>query len=291
MFVQWIFLLVVLAPPAKAHFQAELSRDFSDASYSNNVAVGAGFGMNMLSYSYSNALTRASLNPNLSDFDISYDSHSLGYQLSLPAGLVLDADYSRTTLNKDEALTEQYSGGAYFRAGSFQFGYSHSQSKTSQQKDLIVLTRNFKDEMKFIQTADSYHVDFQWSDSLLTILKYTYYSYNENLDNFNALLTTQAFLNKGSASVANEVQTQMRYSADFNIVYMADYNWLFNLAVGTSQESLSPSDHFNEARMGAEYEMFAGQTSYKFFYNISGSKNRNEDYVETSHFAGIGIDF
>lgn len=249
--------------------------------------------MHTLSYSYSGSKDRINLNSNLSDMDINYAAHAVGYQVTLLAGLTFEGNYARTALNEDEVLMQQYAAGVYFRVGAMQFGISGSQAKTLQLKDVVVLSRNFKDEMKFIQNAVNYYADVQWSDRFLTALRSTYYSYDENLDNYNALLTTQVFLQQGSGAFASEVQAQLRNSVELSLVYLWGDKWLFEVAAGTSQESLSPSDSFNEASVGVEYEISGEATTYKLSYGISVTKNRSgeDGDVTTAHLVSLGARF
>ena len=285
-------LFLLLAGTAEAKVNIEVSRNNSNSSYANNAGVGLSSDLQSLNYNYSNSLTVVNLNPALSDFSIGYDLQDLAYNLNY-AGFTLDLNYSLTQLNKDEAMIQQYSAGLYYKFGIVQVGFNSSTAKTTQVKDFIILSRNYKDDVKFIQKAATYYIDAQWTETFLTSLKSTYNAYDENLDNYKTLLTTQVALNRAGGSVANEVQSQLRNSAELNMVYVLDQNWLFELAFGTSQLYLAPMDRANDARLGVEYDFSYFDVDYKLFYSLTASKSESDtgSSTSTSHYAGLGVEF
>lgn len=276
---------------AEAKISVELNRNNSASSYANGASLGASGDLQSLGYNYSFSHSVANLNPNLSDFTIESVTHDLSYQINFPSWLKLDFNGSQTKYNQDEAQTLQYSAGAYIKFLGVQFGFSSSTSKTEQLQDIIILNRNYKDETHFQQKSATYYMDIQWSENLLATLKYTYYAYDENLNAFNNIGTTQVFLNRAGPSFVNEVQTQLKNATELDLAYTLDDNWLLQFGGGQTQDYLYPSDRTSEAHLGFDYEVDANDVTYKFFYTVNGTKNLGDTSVSYSHFFGLGIEF
>lgn len=299
-------LLFFAALAVEARTDLGYQRSGGADSVSNRVSVGFSIdtwvnaetdvvGLNhYLNYSYSNEKTRVNLNPAVNDFDITASTHDLSYSLFILEHLTLTGQYSYTQHNNSEALTTQYSGSLYYQFTSLQLGIISSTSQSKQNKDVIILNQNVRDQIKFYQKSITYYIDYQWSDYFLTKLSHTAHRYDENLNNYNTLLTGTVFLERAGPSMAYEVQSQIEYSTDLDLLYSINDNWSVDLGLAQSKDQISPYTHVNSASLNLRYEAQIKPLSTQK-YSVEGtvyySKADDDSAAGTSAALGIGYSF
>ena len=243
------------------------------------------------SYAYNREQTRLNLNSNLTDFEISSTSHGFEYGVSFRESLQLNLGYSRRVFSDQQALQNTASLGLAYSFLSWQIGISGAKSQTYQNKEVILLNRDYRDEIKFNRDMTSYFVAFDPMDNLNVFLSYTYYTYDENLENMYTLLTTVAFLNRNTSSMASEISAQINKSYDFGINYTWNDQWLTNLAYTLSDESLSPQSRTETVSVGAEYETFYNDLDLRLLGSLSSSKTEGASERQGSLSVGAALSF
>lgn len=301
-----VTLLFFATLAAEARTDLSYQRSGGADSVSHHVSVGFSIdtwvnpdtevvGLNhYLNYNYSSSKNQVNLNPAANDFDITATTHDLSYSLFIFEHLTLGGQYSLTQHNNSEALTTQYSGSLYYQFTSLQLGIISSTSQSKENKDVIVLNQNIRDQIKFNQKSITYYVDYQWSDSILTKLSHTTHHYDENLNSFNTLLTSTVFLDRAGPSMAYEVQSQIEYSTDFDLLYSFNDNWSSDLGLSQSKDQISPYTHVNAASVNVRYEAQLKPLSTQK-YSVDGtiyySKADDDSAAAVSAAFGIGYSF
>ncbi len=297
------FMLVVLPLTARAEFGFEVSRDLSATANAGQVSllysreafvdketdiVGL---MNNWQYDYSGSVANVNLNSALSDFEIKTQSHELSYDMNFYETLTLSLKAMLKTYNVDEARQSLFSIGTYYQLGDFQVGLVGTTADTNQIQDVEILGTNYRDDIKFNRRSSSYYVSYSFTKSLMASLNYTQYTYDKNLDNSYALLTTIPFLNRGTAAVANEISSQLKNSFDLTTSFIAGGGWLLTFGVGQSQEALSPAAKSNNVSVGADYELVRPEARYRVFAIFDVGKTPDVDGSSNSGQIGFGINY
>lgn len=294
-----IFGCLFLFCKANARIDIEINRSGSGSAYTNELSVGYSLdslideesGLTGLShylqYGYSNSKSVVNLNSNLADFEFNDISHDLNYSSTFYEKLTVSLGYSYTNLNKSQAKVEQNYVGLYYQFDSFQIGASTSKSTTQQLDDLIILNQNYKNQAQYKTNSNTFYLDYQIIPSLIVRLSTTQYSYTENLDNFNTLLTGQVFLQRGSAALANEIQAQIKSSSTLGLTYTINDYWLLDTAISQSQDYLSPQEKTNTGQITLNFEdVLSDESTYSIFGSIYSSKS---DSSSTSHSGSLGL--
>lgn len=295
--------IVVICSSAFAEIGLELSRDLSATSRANNLSLSysldafadsetgvVGFA-NHWQYDFSGSVANVNLNSALADFEIKGVTQQMGYDISINEIFTLSLKYANTAFNTDEAKQNLISAGIYYQLGNFQVGYAGSNTDTYQVRDVAILGTNYTDSIKFNRKSTSYYLSVNWTKGFMTSINYTQYTYDKNLDNSYALLTTVAFLNRGSGSVANEIGSQLKNSFDLNMSFVLGKNWLLTAGLGSAQEYLNPGAKSNNVSFGADYEINGSEASYRIFGLLDIAKTPDVEGTSNSGQLGIGINF
>lgn len=284
--------IMVFCGAARSEVGIELSRDLSATSKGNNLSLNYSPSLNhSFLYDFSNSVTEINLNSALADFEIKEMTHRLGYDLTAWDALTLSLKYSVTNFNTDEARQKTGSIGLYYQFGDLQLGGVASSALTYQVQQVVILGTDYTDEIYFNRNSSSVYLSYAWTKNLVTAINYTQYSYDKNLDNRYALLTTQPFLNRGAGAVANEIGSQLKNSFDFDIALFLSRNWLMNIGVGSAQEYLSPSAKSNNISLGIEYEKALESVAYRIFGMLDVAKTPDIEGTSNSGQMGFGLAF
>lgn len=302
-----VALFLIIFQKSHAGVGIEVSRDISDKSIAHNALLSLSsdafvnpetesVGLhNFLKYSFSNALDIINLNSNLSDFEISSITHSLSYEATLFETLTASLKYNSTKFNVDEAAQTLSSMGLYYQLGDFQIGATTSNSDTYEVKDALVkvllVTRNYKDEIKFNQKGNSYFLNARWTKNFMTSVNYSIFTYDKNLNTSYAFLTTIPFLNGAGGAVVGEIAGLIKNSTDFNMSLLVNEVWLFNLGLGTAVDYLDPSTKTNNANLGVDYEFEYNSIYYRVFGLADFSKSADSNDTSNSSQIGVSLNF
>lgn len=301
-FVKFI-LMTLVSCSAQARLGFDYAASGSGSSLSHDVgasySVPAGYSektgentwLHRFSYSYGREKSKVSLNNNFSDFEIDSIAHGFDYGLVYQNSLQLSLGVSRRNFNNQEAIQNSASASLAYAFSRVQIGISGTNSLTYQNQDVVLLTRNFKDDIKFNRAMISYFIDAELTDSLNLFLSYTNYSYDENLDNMYALLTTTAFLNRNTASMASEAGAQLKKSYDLGFNYALNDSWLVNISYTAANELLSPQSLTETISAGADFDTYFDDFDLRFFGSVSSSKTEGSEERQGSLSLGVGLEF
>ncbi|MBY0554540.1 hypothetical protein K2P97_08425 [bacterium] len=298
-----IFSIFIFAK-AHARIDIEMSRSGSaNTSNTNEFSIGYSLdsyvdensevvGLNhYLQYGYSNTKTVVNLNSNLADFEFNDPSHNLNYNLLFFEKLSVSFGYGYTNLNNSQAQVEQNYISLYYQFESWQFGASFSKSTTKQLSDIIIINQNYKNQAQYNTNSNTLYLDYQVNQDLIVKLSTTQYSFTENLENFNTLLTAQAFLQRGSAAIANEIQGQIKSSNLIGLTYSINDYWLIDASASQSQDLLNPQEKTNTGQITLNFEDTLLQDStYSIFGSIYSSKSDSSSTSYSGSF-GFGVSF
>lgn len=298
----YLFLLLI-AQTSFAEMGLETSRDLSATSKANNLSLsytlnsfedsetGAVGLANRLAYDFTDSVATVNLNQTLRDFKITSSTHRLGYDVTFSEDLTLSFKVGRTTFNSDEARQDVFSGGFYYQLGDLQFGYVASNTNTYQVRQVVILSTDYTDDIRYNRKSGSYYLGYSWTRDFSASLNYTQYQYDKNLDNSYALLTTLPFLNRGGGAVANDIGSQLKKSLDLNLTYFLTRRLLLTLGIGTAQEYLSPGARSNDISFGLDYEISVYDINYRVFGLLDVAKTEDVEGTSNSGQFGIGFSF
>lgn len=299
-----LFLLLLFAWQVQARVDGDISRSGSGSNFTNTASIGYSYDAyvsknevvglnNYLQYSYSNSKSVINLNANLSDFEIVTNAHDLNYSISFYEKLTLAAGYSILDYNEKEAVSQQSSVGLYAQLGKLQLGFVLGSSQSKQLKEVNILNRDVKDQIKFNQKWAQYYLDYQFIDDLLIKLTGTYYSYDEDLNSAYTTLSSILLLDRAGPSMAYETQQQIKNSASLGMVYSLNENWLLEATMSRSQDYLVPEALTSGVEMNLTYENYFAddEASYKLYLGASSFRTEGVEGTESTLSGGLGFSY
>lgn len=288
---------------AHARVDIEIGRSGSGSINTSELSIGYSLdtlvdeksevvGLNhYLQYGYSNTKSAVNLNSNLADFEFNDSSHDLNYSLLFFEKLSVSLGYGFTNLNNSQSQIEQNYISLYYQFESWQLGVSSSRSTTKQLADIIIVNQNYKNQAQYNTNSNTLYLDYQINQDLIIKFSTTQYSFTENLENFNTLLTAQLFLQRGSAAIANEIQGQVKSSNLLGLTYSINDYWLIDTSVSQSQDLLNPQEKTNTGQITLNFEDTLLQDStYSIFGSVYSSKSDSSS-ASYSGSVGLGVSF
>ena len=293
---------------AFARVDIEYSRTGSETNYSNIISLGyslnsfvdektENIGLNSyIGYVYSDALSVSNLNANLADFEIMSKSHELSYSMTFSETLTLSFSGGISQYNGQEARSDSLGLGIYYQFEKMQIGYDYEENLYKQVKSVVILTQDITDRVRFKQKAQSFYLDYQWTETFLVKLLASTYSYQTygnvaDMDSFSSTATGVVFLNAAGPSMAEQSYAQIKNSLDLGFLYNFSDQWLLDLGLQRSTDQLAPNPSTTALSLGVEYTSSLDDFDYSITGSATGSKTENVDGNSFTGLFAISISF
>ena len=303
-----VLLLSFMSTVAFARVDIEYSRTGSETNYSNIISLGyslnsfvdektENIGLNSyIGYVYSDALSVSNLNANLADFEIMSKSHELSYSMTFSETLTLSFSGGISQYNGQEARSDSLGLGIYYQFEKMQIGYDYEENLYKQVKSVVILTQDITDRVRFKQKAQSFYLDYQWTETFLVKLLASTYSYQTygnvaDMDSFSSTATGVVFLNAAGPSMAEQSYAQIKNSLDLGFLYNFSDQWLLDLGLQRSTDQLAPNPSTTALSLGVEYTSSLDDFDYSITGSATGSKTENVDGNSFTGLFAISISF
>ena len=159
-------------------------------------------------------------------------------------------DYTQESVNENAVYSKEYTISPSVRLGHFSFSYSYSQKKVFQNKPYLILTKDFKEDIAFIQNSDRGTIGYRFSDVINLSISHTRFSYDKNMESAYTLLSGPILATNNGTDMLSQIYSLLDSSTELAGVYTVFDKADLEVSIGQTIDFYTPKSASSDIRIG-----------------------------------------
>ena len=159
-------------------------------------------------------------------------------------------DYSSESVNENAVYSKEYTVSPSLHLGNFTFSYSYNQKKVFQNKPYLILTKDFKSDLEFVQTSDHGSMGYKFSEDFRLSISHTRFGYDKNMESAYTLLSGPILATNNGTDMLSQIYSLLDSSTELAGTYTVFDKADLEFSIGQTIDFYNPKAASSDFRIG-----------------------------------------